>query len=103
MATELFDIRRMPTEPRQDEQQFAPLLRRWLWLWPGMTVLAFAWAYVDPAAFRKCPQVYWVMSLIGLTTAGWSWLRTYDRRYLPPAIVSAGLFGVGVWIFWTLR
>jgi hypothetical protein len=68
-----------------------------------MSLLCFIWTYFDPSAFRKCPQVYWMPALIGLTAAGWSWLRTFNYRYLLPAMVSTVLFGVGVWAYWTLR
>ena len=91
----------MPSDVTTDDKP-PRFLHYWLWLWPGLSLLCFSWAYFDPSAFRKCPQVYWVYALIGFTAAGWSWLRTFDFRYLPPALISATLFGVGAWLFWTL-
>lgn len=93
----------MASDPKTGDKQLRPFLQYWLWLWPGMGLLCFTWAFFDRSAFRMCPQNYWVIPLIGLTAAGWSWLRTFDYRYLPQAIVSAVLFGVGIWLFWTLR
>jgi hypothetical protein len=89
--------------PSPSDEKLSRFLKWWLWLWPGLTLLCFTWAWLDPSAFRKCPQVFWIYSVIGVSAAGWSWLRTLHRHYLLPAIVSAALGCIGFWLYWKLR
>ena len=88
------DVRRM-----EEENKLRSFLQYWLWLWPGLSLLCFVFAYLDPAFIHRSPQDYWVCPLIGMSAAGWSWARTFEVRYVPPAIVSAIMFGVGMWLF----
>jgi hypothetical protein len=76
-------------------------LGNWLWLWPGMGLIAIAWADNDPLAFQRCPQAVWAFPLIGATAGGWSWIRTRDGRYVPPTLTSLAVLCLGTWMYWT--
>lgn len=75
-------------------------LRRWLWGFPAVGGLAIAWRMIDHLAFQDCPQCLLMAPLIAAATAGWAWLRTFDRRYLPQVLASLVLLGFGVVLFW---
>ena len=91
------------SDPRRPDVSTSRFLWYWLWLWPGMGLLCAIWGTLDPTAFERCPQVYWTFPLIGVSAAGWTWLRTRDRRYLPQALASGAILVVGAWLFWTVR
>jgi hypothetical protein len=76
----------------------------WYWLWalPSIGLGCVAWTLFDPSAFQECPQALFTFPLIGTTTAGWTWIRTFDRRFLPQLCCSAVLLVAGVWMFWTM-
>jgi hypothetical protein len=75
-------------------------LRYWLWAWPAFGLLLIAWQWFDRSAFQRCPQMSWIIPLLGTSTAGWTWLRTFDRRYVPQLLTSAVLLGLGASLFW---
>lgn len=75
-------------------------LKFWLWAWPAFGGLVIAWQLFDRSAFQRCPQCLWNGPLIGTATAGWAWLRTFDRRYVPQLLVSVVLLGLGAALFW---
>jgi hypothetical protein len=74
-------------------------LRYWLWAWPALGGLVIAWELLDRGAFRQCPQCLWITPLIGISTAGWAWLRTSDRRYLAQLLTSVTLLGLGAAVY----
>jgi DNA-directed RNA polymerase subunit RPC12/RpoP len=75
-------------------------LKFWFWAWPALGGLVIAWQLFDRSAFRQCPQCLWIGPLIGTATAGWAWLRTFDRRYVLQLLVSVILLGLGAVLFW---
>ncbi len=75
-------------------------LKYWFWAWPGLGLLCITWWLFDQSAFEQCPQCYWLPPLIGTSAAGWAWIRTFDRRYVPQLLASVVLLGVGATIFW---
>lgn len=75
-------------------------LRYWLWAWPAFGLVCIAWRLFDRTAFQQCPQCLWVAPLIGASSAGWAWIRTRDRGYVPQLSASVVFFGVGATIFW---
>jgi hypothetical protein len=75
-------------------------LKYWFWAWPALGGLVIAWQLLDRSAFQRCPQCLWIVPLIGTATAGWAWLRTLDRRYVPQLLASVVLLGLGAALFW---
>ena len=75
-------------------------LKFWLWVWPALGGLVIAWQLFDRSMFQRCPQCLWIGPLIGTATAGWAWLRTFDRRYVPQLLASVALLGLGAVLFW---
>jgi hypothetical protein len=75
-------------------------LKFWFWAWPALGGLVIAWQLFDRSAFQRCPQCLWIGPLIGTATAGWAWLRTFDRRYVPQLLASVVLLGLGAVLFW---
>jgi predicted RNA-binding Zn-ribbon protein involved in translation (DUF1610 family) len=75
-------------------------LKHWFWAWPALGGSIITWELLDRSAFQRCPQCVWTAPLIGTATAGWAWLRTSDRRYVPQLLASVVLLGLGVVLFW---
>jgi predicted RNA-binding Zn-ribbon protein involved in translation (DUF1610 family) len=75
-------------------------LKHWFWAWPTLGGLVITLQFFDRSAFQRCPQCLWIAPLIGTSTAGWAWLRTFDRRYVPQLLASAVLLGLGAALFW---
>jgi hypothetical protein len=75
-------------------------LKYWFWAWPALGGLVIAWQLFDRSAFQRCPQCLWIGPLVGTATAGWAWLRTFDRHYVPPLLASVVLLGLGTVLFW---
>lgn len=75
-------------------------LRLWLWAWPALGGLSLAWGLLDRSILRDCPQYLWIAPLVGAAAAGWAWLRTGGRGYIPQFLTSILLFGFGVVLFW---
>jgi hypothetical protein len=76
------------------------ILESWLWIWPALGGLVILWQLIDRTAFQQCPQVLWIFSLIGAATAGWTWLRTFDCRFVPQLLASLVLLCLGAVVFW---
>jgi len=85
---------------RYQALQSRHFLKFWLWAWPALGGLAIALSLFDRSALQRCPQYLWIGPLIGTATAGWAWLRTMERRYLPQLLVSVVLLGLGAAMFW---
>lgn len=85
---------------RYIDRRSRSFLARWLWAWPALGALAIAWGRLDPSALDQCPQCRWVAPLVGIVAAGWSWLRTSDRRYLPPLLASTAILGLAAALYW---
>jgi hypothetical protein len=75
-------------------------LKYWLWIWPALGGLIVVWQLFDRSTLQRCPQFLLTVPLIGVATAGWAWLRTSDRRYIPQLLGSAVLLGLGSVLFW---
>ena len=90
------------SDRRQLDASSSRFLQYWLWLWPGIGLLCAVWGLLEPIAFERCPQVYWTFPLIGLSAAGWTWLRTFERRYVPQLLSSIVVFVIGAWLYWTM-
>jgi hypothetical protein len=84
---------------RMLDRQSRGFLVYWLWLWPALTTAGFIWWYFDPDKAQAC-RVIWIVPLIGAAVSGWTWIRTFDRRYVLQAIVSSILLGVEFTIFY---
>lgn len=82
-------------------ENVAVFLWYWLWAVPSIGLLTVVWGTLDPSAFERCPHVAFVFPLIGLAAGGWTWLRTFDHRYLPQVLYSTLLLIVGVGVFWS--
>lgn len=76
------------------------LLRLWLWAWPALGGLFLVWGLFDHSMARDCPQCLWIAPLVGTAAAGWVWLRTGGRGYLPQFLTSVLLLGLGVVLSW---
>jgi hypothetical protein len=85
---------------RYQERRWRRFLSYWLWSWPALGGLVITLHLFDRSAFQQCPQCLWTVSLIGATTAGWAWLRTLDRRYVPQTLASVVLIGIGAVLSW---
>lgn len=85
---------------RYQALQSRHVLTYWLWTWPALGGVAIAWQWFDRSAVQECPNSLWFPPLIGIATAGWAWLRTWDRRYVPQLLASVVLFGLGAVVFW---
>ena len=90
------------SDPERLDTSTSRRLWYWLWLWPGIGLLSVVWGLLEPTAFERCPQVYWTFPLIGMSAAGWTWLRTSERRYVPQLLASIAVFTIGAWFYWTL-
>jgi hypothetical protein len=78
----------------------ASFLRVWLWAWPAIGAGAIAMQLLDPSAWRQCPAVLWHSPVFGTCLSGYAWIRTWDRRYLPPFLVSLCLVVPGALLYW---
>ncbi|SIO14388.1 hypothetical protein SAMN05444166_2682 [Singulisphaera sp. GP187] len=75
-------------------------LKYWFWAWPAFGGLVMMWQLFNRSAFQQCPHCLWTAPLIGTAAAGWAWLRTLERRYIPQLLASVVLLGLGVASFW---
>jgi hypothetical protein len=75
-------------------------LKYWFWAWPALGGLVITWQLFDRLAFERCPQCLWMAPAIGTVTAGWAWLRTFDRRYVPQLLASILLVAIGAALSW---
>ena len=66
----------------------------------GLESLFLACRWVDHSAYRNSPQILWISPLVGLVVAGWIGVRTRDLRYIPHALLSLLLLGVGIALAW---
>jgi hypothetical protein len=71
----------------------------WFWAWPAMALSELVWWYFYPQQALECR--IWVAPLIGTTASGWTWVRTFDHRYVPQLIASVTLLGVLGAISWS--
>lgn len=85
---------------RYQALQSRRFLTYWFWAWPALGGMVIAWQLFDRSAFQRCPQCLWISPLIGTATAGWAWLRTFDRRYVTQLLASVVLLGLGAFLFW---
>lgn len=85
---------RPPREPEPEPRLL------WFWIWPAIGSWAIIWHWFDPAAFERCPHVLFFGPLIGTATAGWTVIRTRDRRYAPQLLTSIVLLCIGAAFFW---
>ncbi len=93
-------VRSTKAYKRYLEYRARALLKHWFWAWPILGASSLAWWFFDRSAFQECPNVLWVPSLVGTAAAGWAWLRTHDRRYVPQFLASVVLFALGATVFW---
>ena len=67
----------------------------WFWIWPVGGAVILASHFVWPQSFANCPHVIFIFGLIGTTAAGWTLVRTFDRRYVLQTIASAIILFLG--------
>lgn len=84
---------------RYQERQSCSFVRHWLWTWPVLAGLVIMWQWFDQSAFQECPHWLWKAPLLGTALAGWTCLRTFDRRCVPQLLASLGLLGIGIYLF----
>lgn len=75
----------------------------WLWVWPLFGGLVLVWNAISPATFRNCGQVLFVPGLIGSVAAGWTTLRTMDKRFSPQLGAAAIVLVLGVAQYWNYK
>ena len=75
-------------------------LKYLLWLWPLFSLLFLGYLYFDRTAFQQRWQEIWLFPFTGTLASGWSWIRTFDRRYFLPLLASFVLLCVSAAIFW---
>ncbi len=89
---------------RRHSIQSRHFLKYWLWSGPAFTLLFIAGLLLDGSAFqhpyRSVAGPCFGGGFFGAGTAGYSWLRTWDRRYVPPLVVSVVFLGLGAFLFW---
>ncbi len=64
-------------------------LQAWLWIWPVLGMCLIAVKIAAPSWLHGAPMAGLFPPLLGALIAGWAYVRTWDRRYLPPAIVCS--------------
>ena len=72
------------------------LLKLWLWSWPLFTIAGLVIWFFAPSAMDSNPIPILVVALLGVGTASYSFLRTFDFRYLPQLVTSACLLLISV-------
>lgn len=73
-------------------------LAYWLWAWPVFAAGEFVWWCFSPVAALQCR--IWVVPLIGTVASGYSWLRTFDRRYVWQLVSSVLLLAALGYLAW---
>ena len=73
-------------------------LAYWLWVWPIMAIGELIWWCFDPVAALQCR--IWVAPLIGTVASGYSWFRTFDRRYTWQFVSSTLLLATLGYVAW---
>jgi hypothetical protein len=85
---------------RLRQLQFRSFLKYWFWAWPTVAAACLVQNWFDPMALQRCPHLLFFPALIGTVAAGWTWIRTYDCRYIAQFFTSAVLFVFGCVAFW---
>jgi hypothetical protein len=63
-----------------------------------MAIGELIWWCFDPVAALQCR--IWVAPLIGTVASGYSWFRTFDRRYIWQFLSSTLLLAILGYIAW---
>ncbi|MBD3675240.1 MAG: hypothetical protein HUJ26_17125 [Planctomycetaceae bacterium] len=85
---------------RYRELQFREKLSVLFWVWPAVSLLMLGFWFWDSSEMTGCSLFLVLMPLIGTSTAGWAWARTFDRRYRLQFFTCAILLSIGASELW---
>ena len=89
-------LRSKKTYARYCERRSRKFLVYWLWIWPAGGLLILIYQAAVPSAFADCPEMIFIIGLVGTVATGWALARTFDRRYLFQVIASTAVLILGV-------
>ena len=93
-------VRSSETFKRYQRLRGRSFLKHWLWVWPIAGGVCLAIWVTQPAAFGGNPTIVCLFPLIGTAVAGWSYIRTLDRRYAPQLLASFVCFCIAAMMCW---